>query len=123
MVLSNGGRCDEECKIPSVGRCRLLVLEAILLVLSLDEKILSRVEYESVSKGFEDTPARGVWRLAIPEVLFFACLKRDWAMFDELTYGFVILWWLSSCVVARGSNGGNEVPFPSPGVGGGLVHF
>lgn len=46
--------------------------------------------------------------------VFSACLSYDWAMFDGLMSGIVILWWLSSCAAARGSIGGYEVLFPSP---------
>lgn len=87
-VLSNKGRWNVECKISCVGRCRLLVLEVILLVLSLDEGVLSG-EFQQVSKGFEDTPARGLLGLAMPETVTGRCLMESRMLCNPLVAAIV----------------------------------
>lgn len=62
------------------------MLGVILPVSSLDVERLNGVGYESVPDGFEDKPVRGVLGFAMPEVFFFVCLNRDWALLDRVTY-------------------------------------
>lgn len=63
------------------------MLGVILPVSSLDAERLDGVGYESVPEGFEDKPVRGVLGFTMPEVFFFVCLNRVWALLDRVTCG------------------------------------